>query len=186
MNNFPHQIFISFCSQMLRFSFRFWQPALKSNNGVLAPSRRPLWPRLAAGEKQKCMTVVMVLDKAPVHWCGSGGEGAPQSSGLCSADDCLPSPGPHRHVPFQSKTTDTMAAIYFSDRAIYGPSLLIMSGERKIAQLPPQKCNSPAADSAHGGGAQMRSGHVGARSYTGPAISCVDLISFAACILSDV
>lgn len=34
---------------------------------------------------------------------------------------------------FQCKTTDTLAAIYFSDRTIYGPSLLIIAVERKIA-----------------------------------------------------
>lgn len=64
-------------------------------------------------------------------WCGG------TSLGLCSADECLSSHGPRSHVPFQSQTTDTMAAIYFSDRAIYGPSLLITAVEREIALLPP-------------------------------------------------
>lgn len=94
----------------------------------------PLLPRLMAEEKHKCMTVIICSDKQPVAaarlWCRS------TSLGLCSADECLSSHGPRSHVPFQSRTTDTMAAIYFSDRAIYGPSLLITAVERKIALLP--------------------------------------------------
>lgn len=41
--------------------------------------------------------------------------------------------GPEGSTAFQCKTTDTLAAIYFSDRTIYGPSLLIIGVERKIA-----------------------------------------------------
>lgn len=54
------------------FSLHFRQPAMKSNKDALASSRRPLWPRLTEEEKQKCMTVIIILDNAPVHWCGSG------------------------------------------------------------------------------------------------------------------
>ena len=83
-------------------------------------------------------------------------------------------------VAFQCKTTDTMAAIYFSDRTIYG-AITINHCRGKEDCLthpePPYKCNSPTAWSAYRGELQMHFAHARAQSYTGMAISCVDLIS---------